>query len=304
MKEQVPAALAGERIDRAVAMLATCSRAEAAALLAGGRVKLSGAVVSKASTRVREGDELEVSGIHEPAPAAVAGDASVRFGIVYADEQVIVVDKPAGLVVHPGSGNREGTLVNGLLAAYPDLSTVGAPDRPGIVHRLDKQTSGLLVVARTAGAHRALVAQMSARTVERRYSALAWGHPESDRGLVDAPIGRSAREPTRMAVSAGGREARTRYEVVETYDDPAALCLLRCRLETGRTHQIRVHLAAIGHPVVGDARYGGRRQPLAGVPRFFLHAEHLEFRHPGSGSRVQFDSELPADLREILQQLA
>jgi 23S rRNA pseudouridine1911/1915/1917 synthase len=206
--------------------------------------------------------------------------------------------------VHPGAGNRDGTLVHGLVARYPDLAAVGEPQRPGIVHRLDKDTSGLLVVARTEVARAALVAALAARELDRRYLALVWGVPEAPQGLIDAPIGRSNREKTRMAVAAGGREARTRYEVVATYADPASLSLLRCRLETGRTHQIRVHLAAIGHAVVGDARYGGRHQPLADVPRFFLHAEHLGFIHPTTGERLEFDSALPPDLESVRARLS
>src|SRR5439155_23772111 len=170
-----------------------------------------------------------------------------------------VVDKPPDLVVHPGAGNAAGTMVAGLLARFPELAGVGEADRPGVVHRLDKGTSGLLVVARTPAAYESLVGQLSSRSVERRYRTLVWGWPEPTTGLVDAPIGRSRRDPTRMAVAAGGREARTGYETERRYHEPVEAALLECRLETGRTHQIRVHLAAIGHPVVGDARYRGAR---------------------------------------------
>ena len=195
--------------------------------------------------------------------------------------------------------HADGTLVNGLLARYPELAGVGDPGRPGIVHRLDKGTSGLLVVARTQAAYDGLVAQLAAHTAERRYLALVWGHPASAAGLVDAPIGRSPRDPLKMAVVADGREARTRYQVRETFDRPAPTALLDCRLETGRTHQIRVHLAAIGHPVVGDATYGGVR-PALDVPRPFLHAYRLSFDHPATGERLTFESPLPADLATIL----
>ena len=221
--------------------------------------------------------------------------------MVHADADVIVVDKPAGLVVHPGAGNEGGTLVNGLLHAFPELAAVGDPARPGIVHRLDRGTSGLLVVARTPAAYDALVGQLSRREVERRYAALVWGVPESGAGLVDAPVGRSPRDPTRMAVVAGGRDARTRYEVRTAFERPAS-ALLTCRLETGRTHQIRVHLAAIGHPVVGDATYGGARAALA-LDRPFLHAEQLAFDHPTTGARLSFASALPADLEAVLATL-
>jgi 23S rRNA pseudouridine1911/1915/1917 synthase len=296
-------ALADERIDRVVALVAGCSRTEAAALIAAGDVRVGGRIVTKPSSRVVEGDELELARLPEATDHSVVADVGVGFVVVYEDDDVIVVDKPSGLVVHPGAGNREGTLVHGLVARYPDLAAVGEPQRPGIVHRLDKDTSGLLVVARTEVARAALVAALGARELDRRYLALVWGMPEAPQGLIDAPIGRSNREKTRMAVAAGGREARTRYEVVTTYVEPASLSLLRCRLETGRTHQIRVHLAAIGHPVVGDARYGGRHQPLADVPRFFLHAEHLGFTHPTTGERLEFDSALPPDLEAVRARL-
>ena len=301
--EQIPAALDGERIDRVVSLLAGCSRAEAAVLLATGSVLIGGVAATKPSTRVHAGDEVSVTTRPAAEVAAVVADSAVGLAVVHEDADLVVVDKPAGLVVHPGSGNRSGTLVHGLVARYPEIAAVGEPDRPGIVHRLDKDTSGLLVVARTGDAHRGLVQQLADRAVIRRYLALVWGQPEAATGLIDAPIGRSGREPTRMAVSARGREARTRYEVVATYTEPAATALLRCQLETGRTHQIRVHLAAIEHPVVGDARYGGRHEPLADVPRFFLHAEHLGFTHPRTGEALHFESALPADLESVLDRL-
>jgi 23S rRNA pseudouridine1911/1915/1917 synthase len=219
--------------------------------------------------------------------------------VVYEDADVLVVDKPPGLVVHPGAGQSAGTLVNGLLARHPELAGVGEAHRPGIVHRLDRDTSGLLVVALTPTAYTTLVGALGDRRVERRYSALVWGVPEAPRGVIDAPIGRSPRQPTRQAVVAGGRPARTRYEVRARYDLPAELALLRCRLETGRTHQIRVHLASIGHPVVGDRDYGGGRDALD-VPRPFLHAEHLAFEHPATGAPMAIDAPLPADLATVL----
>jgi 23S rRNA pseudouridine1911/1915/1917 synthase len=248
-----------------------------------------------------EGATLSVD-LPEPADLLPAADAGVAFDVVYADDQVLVVDKPFGLVVHPGAGRSTGTLVSGLLARYPDLgrpSQAWDPERPGIVHRLDRGTSGLLAVARTDPAYRSLVAQLAARTVGRRYLALVVGHVTDDRGVVEAPIGRSARTPTRMAVSAQGREARTAYQVVERRETPLASTLLSLTLETGRTHQIRVHLAAIGHPVVGDDRYGGPGRVggrLLEPGRLFLHAAELAFDHPSSGERLSFRSPLPADL--------
>jgi 23S rRNA pseudouridine1911/1915/1917 synthase len=222
--------------------------------------------------------------------------------VVHEDAEVIVIDKPAGLVVHPGAGHADGTLVNGLLARFPELAAVGDPARPGIVHRLDAGTSGLLVVARTPPAYASLTAQLGERSVERAYDTLVAGRVENDEGVVDAPIGRSTREPTRMAVRADGRAARTRYLVVSRWTEPQAVSRLECRLETGRTHQIRVHLAAIGHPVVGDVRYGGGRSALP-LDRPFLHAARLRFRHPGTGEPVAFASSLPPDLQAVLDRL-
>jgi 23S rRNA pseudouridine1911/1915/1917 synthase len=303
MNEVIPAALAGERIDRVVAMLTGLTRAEVADLVTAGAVQLGGRVVTTRSVKVREGDELSVE-VPAPvaAPVAVA-EPEVEVPVVYADDEVIVVDKPADLVVHPGAGNARGTMVSGLLAQFPELAGVGEADRPGVVHRLDKGTSGLLVVARTPRAYESLVGQLSARAVERQYRTVVWGWPDPMSGVVDAPIGRSRKDPTRMAVSADGREARTRYETVEQYRQPVSVAQLVCRLETGRTHQIRVHLAAIGHPVLGDPRYKGARASFP-CPRPFLHAERLAFDHPATGVRVTFESPLPADLAHVLTRLA
>ena len=222
----------------------------------------------------------------------------VRFTVVHEDDQLIIVDKPAGLVVHPGAGNEHGTLVNGLLARYPELRGVGEDHRPGIVHRLDVGTSGLLAVARTERAYRELVAALASRDVGRVYRTLVWGHPANPVGVVEAPIGRDHRDPTRMAVVVDGRPSRTRYRVLRQYSTPVAASSVECRLETGRTHQIRVHLAAIGHPVVGDATYGGVR-PGISCPRPFLHAARLELDHPVTGESLEFESPLPADLAAV-----
>ena len=303
MIEVVPAALAGERVDRVVAMLTGLPRAEVAGLVDAGAVKLRGRVVSNRSTRVGEGDELEVDVPDAVADTGAAPEPDVDVPVVYVDDAVIVVDKPQEMVVHPGAGNASGTMISGLLARFPELAGVGEPERPGVVHRLDKGTSGLLVVARTHAAYDSLVEQLSSRTVERVYAALVWGHPAPPTGVVDAPIGRSRRDPTRMAVSSTGREARTRYEVRRRFTQPIDASLLECRLETGRTHQIRVHLAAIGHPIVGDPRYRGARTSFP-VPRPFLHAERLTFTHPVTGERVSFESPLPADLEAVLALLS
>ncbi len=300
---EVPALMAGLRVDRGVAMVANVSRGAAAELVAAGRVQVDGRPVSVGRTLLREGATLTVV---LPAMRAdgVEPDPEVRFEVVHADDLVAVVDKPAGLVVHPGAGHNVGTLVGGLLARFPDLADlvsagVCAPDRPGIVHRLDKGTSGLLAVARTADAYRALVEQLATRTMERRYLALVAGDVVEERGEVEAPIGRSARTPTKMAVTAGGKPARTAYAVVERRGGET---LLELALQSGRTHQIRVHMAAIGHPVVGDARYGLPDKRL-GSGRFFLHACSLGFTHPGTGDRLEFTSPLPDDLRDYLRSL-
>ncbi len=305
----VPGALDGERVDRALALLTGLSRSAVDALVEGGRVTVGRTVVASRSRRVHAGERVRVAGALPPAgPPAPTADAGVDVPVVWSDEEVIVVDKPAGLVVHPGAAHVAGTLVNGLLARFPDLAGLAGreeqADRPGIVHRLDKGTSGLLVVARTARARDSLVAQLSRRSVGREYVALVHGSVQSDAGLIDAPVGRSDTEPTRMRVQAGGRQARTRYRVEERFELPPPATLLRCQLETGRTHQVRVHLASIGHPVVGDDRYGprqmGRWQPLpAGRP--FLHAAVLSFDHPRTGERLSFSSRIPLDLRNVLE---
>jgi 23S rRNA pseudouridine1911/1915/1917 synthase len=295
----VPKTLAGERVDRAVALLLDWSRADVAALCDRGSVLVDGRPAAK-SRRLAEGDVVEL--LDEPAaPVRPGPDPAVPVDVRHEDADLLVVAKPAGLVVHPGAGRPGGTLVNGLLARYPELAEVGDPARPGIVHRLDRDTSGLLAVARTRRAFDALVAQLTTRSVHRAYLALVWGVPEAHRGIVDAPIGRSPASRTRMAVRAGGKEARTEYEVQEVFDDPA-VAVLRCTLETGRTHQIRVHLAAIGHPVVGDAAYGGARPALA-LARPFLHAAELSVEHPVTGERVAVSEPLPDDLAVLLTSL-
>jgi len=300
---EVPALLAGVRLDRGVAMVAGVSRAVAADLVQSGKVLVDGEAVRVGRSSLEEGSMLTIL-----VPAAltteISAEPDVSFSVVYADEAVVVVDKPAGLVVHPGAGHSRGTLVAGLLARFPDLSDlvssgICAPDRPGIVHRLDKGTSGLLAVARTAEAYRGLVSQLAERTMERRYLALVTGEVEEDQGEVDAPIGRSARTPTKMAVSASGKPARTAYKVVQRWEGRT---LLELSLHSGRTHQIRVHLAAIGHPVVGDPRYGTSDR-LLGPGRFFLHAFRLAFDHPVSGERLDLTAPLPPDLSVYLDQI-
>jgi 23S rRNA pseudouridine1911/1915/1917 synthase len=302
---EVPATLSGVRVDRGVAMLADVSRAVAAELVESGRVFVDGAPVASGRVPLREGVLLTVQLPEEAATIPVA-EPGVRFSVVHADHDVAVIDKPAGLVVHPGAGHVEGTLVGGLLAVFPDLADlvaagVSAPDRPGIVHRLDKGTSGLLAVARTPVAYRSLVAQLATRSMERTYLALVAGLVTDDRGEIDAPIGRSVRTPTKMAVTPRGKAAITTYRVVERrgVDSGTPTTLLELALQSGRTHQVRVHMAAIGHPVIGDARYG-RPDELLGSGRFFLHAARLAFDHPVTGARTEFDAPLPGDLQDYL----
>ena len=298
LDEEIPEALAGERLDRCVALLADVSRSVAATMIDGGNVRVDGAVVTSGSSRLVAGQRLSARR-PEPVDPRPLPDAGVEFDVAYEDEHVVVVDKPAGLVVHPGAGHAAGTLVHGLIHRYPEIAAVGEPHRPGVVHRLDRGTSGLLVVARTAVAHAALVEQMAAHEPERVYLALVWGQPGSDHGTIDAPIGRSTRHPTRMTVTERGRSAVTHYTVERRFEDPRPVALVRCRLDTGRTHQIRVHLRAIGHPVVGDRDYDGGR-PGIDPGRPFLHASELRFAHPVTGELVAVESPLPVELVRVL----
>ena len=303
IREEIPAALAGERLDRIVALLADISRADAASLVANGGARLDGVLTTSGKIRVSLDQVVEIDPEQLPKRQLPIADTSIHLPIVYADADVIVVDKPAGLVVHPGHGHPDGTLVNAVLASYPDVAVVGDPMRPGIVHRLDVGTSGLMVVARSARAYDSLVAALAARTVTRAYLALVWGHLESPNGVIDAPIGRDHRDPLRMAVVIDGKPARTRYHTITNYHAPSEVSEVECRLETGRTHQIRVHLAAAGHPVVGDGAYGGVRSVITS-PRPFLHAAELAFVHPGTGETMTFTTPLPQDLRDVLNTLS
>jgi 23S rRNA pseudouridine1911/1915/1917 synthase len=302
VEEEIPAALAGERLDRIVALIAECSRNDAQALLGIGGVWVDGVAHSIGKLRLKEGQVVRVDPSLLPGPQNPLADPSVAFTVVHEDEHLIIVDKPAGLVVHPGAGNPDGTLVNGLLARYPELAEVGERHRPGIVHRLDLGTSGLLAVARTQRAYHELVDALSSRDVGRVYLALVWGHPANHHGVIDAPIGRDHRDPQRMAVVVDGKPARTRYTVLQEFRRPSDASSIECRLESGRTHQIRVHLSAIGHPVVGDATYGGFR-PGVDSPRPFLHAARLELAHPVTREQLEFDSPLPDDLAAVLASL-
>jgi 23S rRNA pseudouridine1911/1915/1917 synthase len=294
----VPAALAGERLDRALALLTGWSRAEVTRLIDDGAVLVGGRAVAK-SHRLEAGALVEL--LSEPEPDQPPGPEPVPVDVRFADDDLVVVSKPAGLVVHPGAGHGGGTLVNGLLHRFPDLAVVGEPARPGIVHRLDRDTSGLMLVARSPRAYDVLVGALARRDVDRRYLALVWGRFEARRGVIDAPIGRSQTRRTRMAIRDEGRAARTAYEVRDEYDTPE-VSLLECRLETGRTHQLRVHLSAVGHAVVGDAAYRGDRPSLR-PGRPFLHAHRLGLEHPMTGQRLTFEDPLPPELASVLDGL-
>lgn len=302
VREAIPATLAGERLDRLVSMLTGVSRSEAAALVDAASVSIDGRPVTSRSHKVPAGAVVEFEVTTSPDEGLPAADATVEVPVVYEDADLLVIDKPAGLVVHPGAGQRSATMVDGLLARYPEIAGVGEADRPGIVHRLDKGTSGLMLVARSQPAYEGLVAMLSAHEVQRRYRALVWGHVEAPSGMVDAPIGRSQRDRTRMAVTMRGKPAATYYDVVRRYDQPVVVTEVTCTLTTGRTHQIRVHMMSIGHSVVGDARYSGYRSTIP-IRRPWLHSEHLSFDHPITATPLSFDSPLPDDLTAVLESL-
>ncbi|MBW3666496.1 MAG: RluA family pseudouridine synthase [Actinobacteria bacterium] len=290
----VPAHLDGERVDKVLAELFDLSRSRARALAEQG-VTIDGEEAGP-SDRVRSGQEI---GASSPEVELVLVPEPVQFGILYEDEDLVVVDKPPGLVVHPGAGNRGGTLAAGLLHRFPELAGVGPPGRAGLVHRLDKDTSGALLVARSEAGFDALTRALRARKIERVYLALVEGIMAAPTGTVEAPIGRDPVHATRRAVSHGGKPARTHYRMVEELTR-RGLSLLEVRLETGRTHQIRVHLAAISHPVAGDRVYGTLTPEL---PRMFLHAARLGFDHPRREERIEITSELPRDLATALDAL-
>ncbi|SHO67079.1 23S rRNA pseudouridine1911/1915/1917 synthase [Pseudoxanthobacter soli DSM 19599] len=319
-------AAAGGRIDAVLtALLAEAmgaeapSRARIQALIRAGNVGIDGRTIGEPGRRVNAGARIAVE-MPPPEPAEPEPEP-IPLDIVYEDEAVIVLDKPVGLVVHPAAGHARGTLVNALLAHCGDrLSGIGGVRRPGIVHRLDKDTSGLMVVAKSDRAHRSLAAQFAdhGRTgaLERAYVALVWGQPLSGGGTVDAPLGRSPQNRQRQAVvRSGGRHAVTHFTVLERYDlgDEPIASLIECRLETGRTHQIRVHMAHIGHPLVGDADYGAgfrtkanrlpepARSAAAGFPRQALHAAVIAFEHPLTGEVMRFESEPPADFEALIE---
>ena len=281
------------RLDHYLAGLGLgLTRSRLRQLIDSGDVLVNGAAV-KPAHQVRPGDRVLVL-VPPPRPSvAVAQD--IPLTVVYQDSDLVVIDKPAGLTAHPGPGHPDQTLVNGLLALCPDIQGIGGEIRPGIVHRLDKDTSGLMIAAKTEAAHHGLSQQIKDRLVQKGYLALVEGTPSPETGVIDAPIGRDPRRRTRMAVTVGGRESRTGYRLLER---AGRFSLLELQLHTGRTHQARVHLAWLGHPILGDAVYG-KRSPL--LPRHFLHAHRLAFAHPATGESLEFSSSLPSDLEAALE---
>jgi 23S rRNA pseudouridine1911/1915/1917 synthase len=288
------------RADRFVADATGLSRSHVQRLLGEGRLTRAGVPI-RASAPVSPGEALELTVPEAVAADHIAPDPSIALSIVYQDDDVLVIDKPSGIVVHPSAGHRGGTIVNALMALPGSYGAIAGIERPGIVHRLDRDTSGLLMVARTDAAQRSLMAQLKARRIKKTYLALVAGDVEASAGRIEAPIGRDPRHRTRMAVSERGRAAATAYRVRERL---AGWTLLEVDLLTGRTHQIRVHLDAIGHPVAGDPVYGSgtsRRGP-DGLSRMFLHAWRLEFVSP-SGRLVRTVADLPAELEAVLDRL-
>jgi 23S rRNA pseudouridine1911/1915/1917 synthase len=294
------------RLDRALAAAyPEHSRSFVAKLIDEERVSIDGRVVTKPSLRVAAGQTVNID--VPPPAAATAVSQDLPLKMLYEDADLVVVDKPAGLVVHPAAGHSDGTLVNALLFHVRDLSGVGGELRPGIVHRLDKDTSGAMVIAKNDETHRALTGAWNSDAVRKEYLAIVYGTPAPARGTVDAPIGRDPRDRKRMAVVAGGRAAVTDYEVVEPR---RYVALVRCRLRTGRTHQIRVHMKHLGHPIVGDPVYSGPQwrgipdkkvqKAIASLHRQALHAARITIPHPRSGAAMTFESPLPEDLRALL----
>jgi 23S rRNA pseudouridine1911/1915/1917 synthase len=307
----------GQRLDKVLAARSGgLSRARVQALIESGHVRAGQAPVTDASRKVRAGDEFQID-VPPPVEATPQAQA-IALDIVYEDDDLIVINKSPDMVVHPAAGNHDGTLVNALLAYCGDtLSGIGGVKRPGIVHRLDKETSGLMVVAKNDRAHHGLSAQLSTRTLKRVYKAIVWGVPAPAAGRVETQIGRSRANRKKMAVlSSGGKEAVTDYKTSESYAMVASL--VECRLQTGRTHQIRVHMSHLGHPLVGDPVYGknavarflrqvkaseGVAAALRAFPRQALHAAQLEFIHPISENKVSLSAGLPADMAGLLQTL-
>jgi 23S rRNA pseudouridine1911/1915/1917 synthase len=305
----IPPELDGARLDRALTELFPIhSRSALARLTSNGAVQIDAVLAQRPAARVRAGQHVVLT-VPDPTAAGIESQ-DLPLHVLFDDPDLLVVDKPPGLVVHPAAGHADGTLVNALLFHVRDLSGIGGEIRPGIVHRLDKDTSGVLIVAKNDATHRQLTTQWNTDAVEKEYLALVYGTPASDRGTIDAPIARDPRDRKRMAVIAAGRSARTDYEVVDRLRSSS---LLRCHLRTGRTHQIRVHLKHLGHPIVGDPVYSGAQwkgipdkriqRILAALGRQMLHAERITFVHPRTKERITVAAEMPADMRMAIETL-
>ena len=285
---------AEERVDRTIAFFSGLSRSKVAELIANREILRNGIPIKKGSELAQIGDVIEMPNPMSLKREEVEPDKSIEFEVIFEDDSLIVINKPSGLIVHPGSGVKEGTLVNGLAARFPDLQMLDDSIRLGLVHRLDKGTSGLLLVARTQEALTGLKSQMQEREIRRQYLAISTGHIKSDKGIVDAPLGRDPKNPLKRAVLQDGKHAKTHYQVEQRLSEPFKVSILTCQLETGRTHQIRVHLAAIGFPVVGDELYGGRKSFNLNN-RLALHAEKISFRHPKKNHNMEFEAPFPED---------
>ena len=291
---------AGTRMDAYLSSVTdnTLSRSFIQKLVAAGKVRVNGEVKEEKKYKVKAGDLLEMQ-IPEPVQTENALPEDIPLDIVYEDEDVAVINKPRGMVVHPAPGNETGTMVNALLYHFKDLSSVGGVVRPGIVHRIDKDTSGLIMVAKNDKAHLSLSEQLKVHSITRVYQAVVWNNFKEEEGTVDAPIARDPKNRFRMAVTEGGRRAVTHYRVLERF---GAFTLIECRLETGRTHQIRVHMAYRKHPLLGDALYGPDKNPY-GAQGQMLHARVLGFDHPSTGERLVFQCEPPAEFSRVLERL-
>lgn len=301
--QTVPATASGERLDRFLSETAVCgTRSQVQRLIAAGRVRVNGKLV-KGGTALRTGDQVEVEPATDDDPTP-AGAEDIPLAILFEDDDLLVIDKQVGLVVHPAAGHRQGTLVNALLHHWRGLPQGLDPHRAGIVHRLDRDTSGVLVVGKSAEVVMDLGSQFRSRSVSKEYVAVVWRCPRERTGVIDKPIGRHPTQRKRMAIRDSGRAAVTRYETSECFGD---LAVVHAHPETGRTHQIRVHLASLGHPLLGDRVYGRKRTVddalLRDFPRQALHAARLELEHPRSRERIVFEAPLPADLRALLEHL-
>ena len=294
----IPEGVTDMRIDKAIALETHLTRSVIAEMFDSGNVLLNGRSV-KRSEKIAVGDEITLTYLQKSPDVVIPQD--IDIDVIYEDDQLLVINKKAGMVVHPGAGNPDSTLVNALVFRYPDIVEVGQAHRPGIVHRLDSGTSGLLVVAKCNEAYEKFVEMFSTHNVDRQYIALVWGKFDTTSGIIDAAIGRSTTRVTKMAIRDDGKHARTHYSVNKYYE-ASDVSLIDISLETGRTHQIRVHCASISHPIVGDKTYGGYRQNLE-CPRPFLHAHTLRFVHPVTSERMEFSTPLPKDLVAVLNGL-